>query len=148
MTGASVGVMHMPRKPVATALTTCALLVSGLMLSAPAGAEWSQPGDLTKYRLCRASADGGDTWRFVSKVRKYAATPDARAGINVFSGNERVAHWSSGWLKRGEVQVSVVRVTKSPKVRVYIAERAGDRDSAIGTALQSTMLKPRRIRRC
>lgn len=138
----------MPRQFFATVLATFALLVGSLVLSAPAGAEWSHPGDLTKYRLCRASADGGDAWRFVSKVRKYASTPDARAGIQVHAGPDRVARWSSGWLKKGEVQISAVRVKKSPKVRVTVWEEAGDLDSSIGTAAQAKVLNPKRIRHC
>lgn len=147
MTGASLGVMHMPRTLFTTALATFVLIVGGLVL-APAQAEWSQPGDLTRYRLCRAPADDGEAWRFVSKVRKYASTPDARAGIEVYTGSKRTAHWSSGWLKKGEVQVSTVRVTRSPKVRVHIWQEAGDRDSSVGTALQLDVIKPKRIRRC
>jgi hypothetical protein len=148
MTGAPVGVMHMPRNLVTTVLATFALIAGGLVLAAPAQAEWSRPGDLTKYRLCRASADGGDAWRFVSKVRKYAGTPDARAGIRVHSGSDGVARWSSGWLKKGEVEISVVRVKKSRKVRVWIWEEAGDLDSPIGTAAQGTVIRPKRIRHC
>ena len=148
MTDAPVGVMHMPRKFFTTALAAFALLVSGLVLSAPAHAEWTRPGDLTRYRLCKASTDGGDSWRFVSKVRKRAGTPDARAGINVYVGNKRVARWSSGWLEKGELQISTVRVEKSPQVRVSIWQEAGDRDSSIGTAIEMTVLKPRKIRHC
>ena len=138
----------MPRMLFATALATFALVVGGLVLSAPAGAEWSQPGDLTRYRLCRTTTDSGDAWRFVSKVRKYAHSPDARAGLDVYRGNVRKAHWSSGWLKKGEVEVSRVRVKKSPKVRVHVWQEAGDRDSSLGTSLQLTVIKPKRIRHC
>lgn len=147
MTAAPVGVTYM-RTLFTTALATFALVVGGLVLSAPAHAGWTRPGDLTNYRVCRAAADGGDAWRFVSKVRKRAGTPDARAGINLYVGNKRTAHWSSGWLKKGEVQISTVRVRKSPKVRVQIWQEAGDRDSPIGTALEMSVLKPRKIRRC
>ena len=147
MIGAPVGVIRMPRKLFATVLATFALVVSG-MVSAPAQAEWSKPGDLTRYRLCRAPADGGDAWRFVSKVRKYAGTPDARAGIRVYSGSDRKARWSSGWLRKGEVQVATVRVQKSKRVRVHIWQEAGDRDSSVGTAIQLTVIKPKKIRRC
>ncbi|MEJ7795198.1 MAG: hypothetical protein WKF50_06575 [Nocardioides sp.] len=138
----------MPRKLFTTALATFALLVGGLVLSAPAQAEWTRPGDLTKYRLCKASTDGGDSWRFVSKVRKRAGTPDARAGIDVFVADKRKAHWSSGWLEKGETQISTVRVKKSPKVRVQIWQEAGDLDSPIGTALEMNVLKPHKIRHC
>lgn len=138
----------MPGKLFAPVLAAFALLIGAPVLAAPAGAEWSEPGDLTRYRLCRASADGGDTWRFVSKVRKYADTPDARAGIQVYAGDDRVARWSSGWLRKGEVQISVVRVAKSPQVRVHVWQEAGDRDSSIGTALQLTVIEPRKIRHC
>ena len=138
----------MPRKRFATVLATFALLLGGLVLTPPAHAEWSQPGNLTRYRLCRASTDGGDAWRFVSKVRKYAGTPDARAGIKVYAGSDRKAAWSSGWLKKGEVQISTVRVKKSPKVRVHVWQEAGDRDSGLGTALQLTVFRPKKIRHC
>ena len=142
------GVMHMPRKLFTTALATFALVVGALVLSAPAQAGWSRPGDLTRYRVCRASTDGGDSWRFVSRVRKRAGSPDARAGVNVYVANERKAHWSSGWLKKGELHISTVRVQKSPKVRVQIWQEAGDRDSSIGTALEVNVLKPHKIRHC
>lgn len=148
MTGAPLGVMHMPRKLGTTVLATFALIVAGLVLSAPVQAEWSRPGDMTKYRLCRASADGGDSWRFVSKVRKYASTPDARAGISLHIGNKRVARWSSGWLEKGEVQISTVRVKKSPKVRIWIWEEAGDADSSIGTAAQGHVIRPTKVQHC
>lgn len=148
MTGAPVGVMHMPRTMITTALATMALVVGGLVLATPAHAGWSRPGDFTKYRVCRAPAEGGDLWRFVSKVRKGQGVPDARAGIEAHAGNQRVARWSSGWLERGELQISTVRVAKSPKVRVTIWEEAGDRDSPIGTALAASVLKPHDIRRC
>lgn len=138
----------MLRKLLTTALAAFALLVSGLVLSAPAQAEWSRPGDLTRYRLCRASTDSGDAWRFVSKVSKRAGTPDARTGIKVYVSDKRVARWSSGWLQKGETQISTVRVRKSPKVRVEIWQEAGDLDSPIGTALEVTLLKPNRIRHC
>jgi diaminopimelate epimerase len=59
-----------------------------------------------------------------------------------------VAHWSSGWLDKGEVQISVVRVQKSSKVRLTIWEEAGDRDSSIGTATSASNLKPKKIRHC
>lgn len=147
MIGPPVGVMLMPRTLFATVLATFALVVGGLV-SAPAQAEWSKPGELTRYRLCRAPADGGDAWRFVSKVRKYAGTPDARAGIAVYAGSDRKARWSSGWLKKGEVQVGIVRVKKSPEVRVYVWQEAGDRDSSVGTAAETVRIKPKKIRRC
>lgn len=147
MIGPPVGVMLMPRTLFATVLATFALVVGGLV-SAPAQAEWSKPGELTRYRLCRAPADGGDAWRFVSKVRKYGRTPDARAGIQVYSGSDRKARWSSGWLRKREVQISTVRVPKSPRVRVHVWQEAGDRESPVGTALQLTVIKPKKIRRC
>lgn len=131
-----------------TALATLALVVGGSVLSAPAQAEWSRPGDLTKYRVCRASTDGGDSWRFISKVRKGKA-PDARAGIIVHAGDKRRARWSTGWLDKGETKISTVRVTKSADVEVTIWQEAGDRDDEmIGTAAQAISLKPRQIRHC
>lgn len=148
MTEAPVGVMHMPRQMITTALATMALVVGGLVLSTPANAGWSHPGDFTNYRLCRAPAEGGDVWRFVSKVRKGSDAPDVRAGIQVNAGKKRVARWSTGWLEKGELQISTVRVVKSPKVRVTIWEEAGDLDSPIGTAMQATVIKPHDIRRC
>jgi len=148
MIDAPAGVMHMPRTLFTTALAAFALVVSGLVLSAPAQAEWSRPGDLTRYRLCKASTDSGDAWRFVSKVRKRAGTPDARAGINVYVADKRAARWSSGWLEKGELQISTVRARKSPQVRVEIWHEAGDLDSPIGTALEITILKPKTIRHC
>lgn len=136
----------MPRYLIA-ALVTFALLAVGLAAT-PAQAAWSRPGDLTKYRVCRASVDGGDGWRFVSKVRRYAHTPDARAGIRVYSGHEVEAHWSSGWLTRGETEIWTVRVPKSKRILVQIWQEAGDRDSSIGTATEITVLKPKKIKHC
>lgn len=138
----------MPRHLVTTVMATFALIVGGLVLATPADAEWSRPGQLTKYRICRAPANDGDAWRFVSKVRKYAATPDARAGIVVDAGSNTLARWSSGWLEKGEVEISRLRVKKSPKVRVTIWEEAGDLDSSTGTASQARVLVPKKIRHC
>jgi len=105
MSDAPVGVMHMPRTLFTTALAAFALLVSGLVLSAPpAHAEWTRPGDLTRYRVCKAATD--------------------------------------------ELQISTVRVEKSPQVRVTIWQEAGDRDSSIGTALEMNALEPHKIRHC
>jgi hypothetical protein len=81
-------------------------------------------------------------------VRRYARTPDARASLSAHSGTERVARWRTGWLDRGEVEISRLRVEKSPKVRVVITTEAGDRDSDIGTASEAVLLKPKRIKRC
>lgn len=116
--------------------------------AAPASAAWSRPGDLVKFRICRAPADGGDQWRFVSKVRRYAETPDARAGLRIYSGNEKVARWRTGWLDEGETQILRIRVEKSRKVRVEVWQEAGDLDSNIGTAWEMIVIKPKRIRRC
>ena len=147
MTDVPVGVIHMPRTFL-TALASLGLLMAGLVLASPAEADWSRPGNLTDYRVCRTATDGGDSWQFISKVRKYDETRDARAGINILKGRHRREHWSSGWLQKGETQISTVRVTKSRKVRVQIWHEAGDRDSSIGTALEMTILKPRKIRHC
>lgn len=127
-----------------------ALLAAGglTMTAAPASAAWSRPGDLVKYRLCRASVDGGDQWRFVSKVRRHAETPDARAGLRIYSGNDKIAHWRTGWLDESETQILRIRIQKSPKVRLEVWQEAGDLDSNIGTAWELTVIKPRRIRRC
>lgn len=130
-----------------TALATLALVVGGLVLSAPAQAGWSRPGDLTRYRVCRAATNGGDSWRFISKVRK-GKSPDARAGIALYVGDKRRARWSTGWLDKGETKISTVRVKKSSDVEVVIWQEAGDRDSSIGTASEAVMRKPRQIRHC
>ncbi len=137
----------MPRHLI-TALMTFSLLASGLLVATPAQAAWSRPGDLTKYRVCRAAADHGEAWRFVSKLRRYASTPDARAGIRVYTANKLDARWSSGWLDQGETQISTLRVPKSKKVRVQIWQEAGDTDSSVGTAAELTVLKPKKIRHC
>ena len=42
----------------------------------------------------------------------------------------------------------VMRVAKSPKVRVYVWQEAGDRDAVTGTAAEARVLRPSRIRRC
>ncbi|MGZ5405387.1 MAG: hypothetical protein ACXWDL_12115 [Nocardioides sp.] len=147
MTDVTVGVMHMPRTWYATALTTMALVVSGLALSAPAQAGWSRPGGLTHYRVCRAATGSGDTWRFVSRVHQRGSA-DARAGIRVDRGEKRRATWSTGWLDTGETKISTVRVLKAPGVEVTIWQEAGDRDSSIGTAMEAIVLKPRQIRHC
>ena len=125
-----------------------ALLLAGLALATPAQAAWSRPGDLTDYRVCRTTTDGGDSWKFISKVRKYRETKDARAGINVYRGKQRREHWSSGWLKQGETEIAVLRVDKARKVRVQIWHEAGDRDSSVGTALEVSVLRPGKIRHC
>jgi hypothetical protein len=138
----------MPRSALTTVLVALALAVSTLgVTSTAAEAAWSRPGELVKYRVCRADGPG-DTWVFTSRVRKYFRTPDARASLSAYADDERVARWRTGWLDRGEVRISRVRVTRSPGVRVVVSQEAGDRDSAIGTSAESTVLRPRRIQRC
>lgn len=137
----------MPRSVLTTVLVALALAASTLAIAPTAAqAAWSRPGDLVKYRVCKTG--GGDHWVLRSRVRKYWRTPDARASLSAYAGNERVGRWRSGWLERGEVEISRVRVAKSPKVRVVVTTEAGDRDSDIGTASESMMLKPKRIKRC
>ena len=149
MTVADRGGDLVPRSSVSTLLVSLALAASGLAVTSPAAeAAWSRPGDLVKYRVCKTSVDGGDAWALTSRVRRYYRTPDARAGIEVQRGSRTVARWGSGWLDRGEVRVSTVRVAKSPKVRVYVWQEAGDRDAVTGTAAEARVLRPSRIRRC
>lgn len=148
MTVRAVGVILVPRKLLSTTLVTLALAATGLSVTTPAEAAWTRPGDLVKYRLCKVSADGGDTWVFTSRVRRYYATPDARAGLTVLNGQRQVARWRTGWLDRGEVELSRVRVERSPKVRVVISEEAGDRGSDTGTTAQARVVDPRTVRRC
>lgn len=138
-----------PRKLLSTTLVSLAMATTSLAVTTPAAdAAWSRPADLVKYRLCKTTVDRGDTWVFTSRVRRYHATPDARAAISALSGNRRVAHWRTGWLDRGEVEISRVRVPTSPQVRIVIEEEAGDRDSDIGTTAQATTVDPRDVRRC
>ena len=139
----------MPRSFLSTSLVSLALAASGLAVAAPAAdAAWSRPGELVKYRVCKDTVDGGDTWAITSRVRRYYRTPDARAGLEVRTGSRTEARRGSGWLDRGEVWVSTVRVARSPRVRVVVWQEAGDRDSVIGTAAEAVELRPQRIRRC
>lgn len=137
----------MPRPVLTTALVAFALAASTLVITpSTAQAAWSRPGDLVKYRVCKTAA--GDQWVLTSRVRRYARTPDARASLSARAGDERVARWRTGWLDRGEVEISRVRVERSPKVRVLVTTEAGDRDSDIGTASESVLLTTKRIKRC
>ncbi len=137
----------MPRSVLTTALLALALAApTAAVTSAPAEAAWSRPGDLVKFRVCKTRV--GDTWAFRSRVRKYARTPDARASLAAYAGDERVARWRTGWLEAGEVEISRVRVARSPELRVYVSQEAGDRDSDIGTTREAMVLDPRRIRKC
>ncbi len=137
------------RTTLSSLLLSCALALTGLAATAPAAdAAWSRPADLVKYRVCKDSVDQGTRWAFTTRVRRYYRTPDARASISAFSGSRQVARWDSGWLDRGEVQISTVRVKKSPKVRVYVQTEAGDLSSDTGTSAEGIVLKPRKIRRC
>lgn len=147
MTGVTVGVITMPRT-VLIAVAGLALVLAGLVIAGPAQAEWSRPGDLVRYKVCRTAAHGGEYWKFHSSVRRQPGTSNARAGIRLLHGDQARARWSSGWLDRGEVQVSKVRIRKSPKVRVHIWQEAGERDSQIGTSATATLLTPKQIRHC
>lgn len=148
MTGGPVGGDFMPRSALTTVLVALALAASTLGVTTTAAqAAWSRPGELVKYRVCRADGPG-NTWVLTSRVRKYYRTPDARASLAAYAADERVARWRTGWLDRGEVQISRVRVRRSPEVRVVVTQEAGDRESDIGTTAESLVLKPRRIQRC
>ncbi|MFD1946589.1 hypothetical protein [Nocardioides aestuarii] len=137
----------MPRTVLTTVLVALALAASTPAVTPTAAqAAWSRPVDQVSYRLCKTGA--GDHWVLKSRVRKYWRTPDARASLSAWSGHERVARWRTGWLDRGEIEISKVRVAKSPRVRVAIATEAGDRDSDIGTSSEAALLRPRRIKRC
>ena len=137
----------MPRSSPTTALVALALAASTLV-AAPTAAQaaWSRPSEIVKYRVCKTGS--GDQWVLTSRVRRYWRTPDARASLAAYAGDERVARRRTGWLDQGEVEVSRVRVTRSPKVRVYVTTEAGDRESDIGTTRESVLLEPRRIKRC
>ncbi len=149
MTGGLVGGELMPRPNLSTSLVALLLAASSLAVTSTAAeAAWTRPGDLVKYRVCKANDPGSDVWVFRSRVRKHFRTPDARASFSAYSGNQRVALWRTGWLDRGEVEVALVRVRKSSGVRVYISQEAGDRESSIGTSLEAVALKPGRVRRC
>jgi hypothetical protein len=158
MAAGTVGVSHVPRssasrtsvvRTASTGLVSLALAATGVVVTGPpASAGWSFPGDLVKYRVCRHGSADGESWVFRSRVKLRAGSKDGRGTIAVYRGDDRVARWSSGWLDAGEVQISEVRVRKSPKVRVFITQEAGDRDSDIGTSAESNLLKPWRIRHC
>lgn len=130
--------------------TACLLALSlagSLLVAPPAQAQWSDIGGLTDYRICR-TATGHGGWKFVSRVSKRDGTPDARAGVRVLRMQESIAGWRSGWLDDDEVARGAVRVRKGKGVRLVVWEEAGDRESPIGTATQSTVHRPQQIRHC
>lgn len=130
-----------------TGVVASAMLAS-VLTAVPAQAAWSKVGDFTDYRICRTGTPSGNGWKFVTRVRKDADTPDARVGVVLRDReHQRRARWRSGWLDDDPAR-GAARIRKSPQVRVQVWEEAGDLDSPIGTALQATVYEPRQIRRC
>lgn len=141
----------MPRTHVtATSLAgaVASALLTTVLTAVPAGAAWTDVGDFTDYRICRAATPSGQGWKFVSRVHKDDDTPDARAGVVLRDrAHQRRDRWRSGWLEDKTAR-GTARIRKSPQVRVQVWEEAGDLDSPVGTALQVTVYKPGQIRRC
>lgn len=138
-------------RPFSAALMALATVGATLVVAlsaAPAQAGWSDVGGITDYRMCRAVTPSGKGWVFRSVVRKPEDTEDARAGVRLFDDGQARQKWSSGWLEDDETARGRVRIQRSRGVRLHVTQEAGDRDSAVGTALEVAVLRPRAIRHC
>jgi hypothetical protein len=132
-------------------LLALATTAAGLVVTvgaAPAEAGWSDVSGATRYHLCKAATPSAQGWVFRTRVRKRAATDDARAGIVLYTGDRRRQRWGSGWLDDGEVARGRVRVKRTRQVRVHVWQESGDVDSPLGTALESESLRARDVERC
>ena len=133
------------------ALLALATTAAGLVVTvgaAPAEAGWSDVSGTTRYHLCKRATPSEQGWIFRTRVRKRAASHDARAGVVIHTGDRRRQRWSSGWLDDGEVARGRVRVKRTQKIRVHVWQESGDVDSPTGTALEGETLRPRDVERC
>ena len=131
-----------------TALAMVAITLVVTLAASPAHAGWTDVSGLTTYRLCRAPTPSGQGWVFTSRVRKRADTADARAGVVLVEDGQPRQRWSSGWLEDGVRERGRVRIARTRGVRLQVRQEAGDRDSAVGTATELRVLRPREVRHC
>ena len=146
--GGSVGTIRTRVTAATLALATVALSLGVVLVAAPAQAGWTHASGVTKLHLCRTASPAGKGWVFRARVKKYADTEDARAGITITHRGQARQRWNSGWLDDGEVERGEVRTPRSRRVRLHVWQEAGDLDSPVGTALQAAVYRPGQIKRC
>jgi hypothetical protein len=136
------------RKFLAAVIGAWALVVSSVLVAPAAHAKWTDVGGSLDFRICKKSVDDGRFWRIRARVGKPDGIEDARGGIELYRRDLLRDRWRSGWLADDQVRRGRARVHKARSVRVVAWEEAGDLDSPVGTALQTRVFKPRRIRHC
>ncbi len=133
------------------ALVALATVMSGLVLSlgaTPAQAEWSEPGTLVRFKICKQVRHGSKGWVFLARAQKRPSSDDARAGMAIYVGGDRRQRWGSGWLHGREIDRGWVRTRKTAKVTVQVWQEAGDRDGAVGTSRELRVLRANQVARC
>lgn len=138
----------MVRQRAAAWAGAAALLVSCLLVAAPAQARWTDVGGSTNYVICKVTTPNGKAWRVRARATKPADVRHARVGLELWHKNKRVDRWRSGWIRSGEVARGRARIRKSRQVRIVVWEEAGDRRSSLGTSLVASVRKPKRVGRC